>query len=162
MFEINLDDASDKTALYESLARQARSLLEGERDAVANGANLSSLIFHGLPDINWAGIYFHRDGELVVGPFQGKPACVRIGMGKGVCGTAAAERRTMVVADVDRFPGHIPCDSASRSEVVVPLVDSSGTLLGVLDVDSPIAARFDDIDARGIETLARAYVDSLG
>lgn len=162
MFELNLDDTRDKTAFYESLAKQARSLLEGERDAVANGANLAALIFHGLPDLNWAGIYFHRDGELVVGPFQGKPACVRIGMGKGVCGTAARERRTMVVDDVDRFPGHIPCDSASRSEVVVPLVDASGALLGVLDIDSPIAARFDDSDARGIESLARVYVESLG
>ena len=146
-----------KTQIYRELALMAEGLFRGERDSIANAANLSALLFMGLTDVNWAGFYFLRPGELVLGPFQGKPACVRIDLGKGVCGTAAVQRKTLVVPDVDAFPGHIACDVASRSELVVPLL--SGTqLLGVLDLDSPALARFDEQDARGIEALAAAFV----
>jgi GAF domain-containing protein len=148
-----------KPELYASLHAQARALLEGERDATANAANLASLVFHTLPDLNWAGFYGMKDGGLVLGPFQGKPACVRIALGKGVCGTAAASRRTVVVPDVHAFPGHIACDSASRSEIVVPVV-KDGRLAGVLDLDSPLPARFDDDDARGLEALVALFVDA--
>ncbi len=161
MFRIDKKDRVDKTELYASLELQARSLLDGERDPVANAANMAALIFHLLPDLNWAGFYFLRDGELLVGPFQGKPACVRIGMGRGVCGTAASEKRTMLVDDVGAFAGHIPCDADSRSEVAVPLVAADGSLLGILDLDSPLPGRFDETDARGLEALAGVYVDSL-
>ncbi|MDX1571728.1 MAG: GAF domain-containing protein, partial [Xanthomonadales bacterium] len=129
-------------------------------DSVANAANLSALIYHSVPDLNWAGFYFHDGTELVVGPFQGLPACVRIPMGKGVCGTAAASRETQVVEDVDAFPGHIACDAASRSEIVVPIVVHD-RLVGVLDIDSPIPGRFDEDDRVGIEGLAAAYARSL-
>ncbi|HEY4123187.1 MAG TPA: GAF domain-containing protein, partial [Rhizomicrobium sp.] len=118
---------------------------------------LSALIFNGLEDLNWAGFYLLRDGELVLGPFQGRPACVRIALGKGVCGTAAAQRKTIVVEDVEKFPGHIACDTASRSEVVVPLI-AGGKLIGVLDIDAPITARFDDEDRRGVENLAALWI----
>ena len=157
----------DKDADYASLAEELGSLLSGEQDLVANAANTAALVFDALPDINWAGFYFlrpganarggSRDSELVVGPFQGKPACVRIPLGKGVCGTAAATRQTIVVPDVHEFPGHIACDAASRSEIVVPLLQGD-TLLGVLDIDSPSRARFDDADRRGIERLATIFV----
>ncbi len=149
-----------KTEQYEQLIAQARGLLTGESDHIANAANLSALIFHALPDLNWAGFYFWDGRELVVGPFQGLPACVRIGLGKGVCGTAAQTRQTQVVLDVDAFPGHIACDSASRSEIVVPLIKDS-QLIGVLDIDSPKLARFDDEDRHGIEALATIYLESL-
>ena len=142
-----------KAEIYGDLALQARGIFEGERDWLANAANLSALIFGGLDDLNWAGFYILRGEELVLGPFQGKPACVRIALGKGVCGTAAARRETLVVADVEEFPGHIACDAASRSELVVPLL-AAGRLIGVLDLDSPDRARFDAEDAKGIETLA--------
>jgi len=148
-----------KPDAYASLLAQARSLLEGERDATANAANLASLLFHTLPELNWAGFYWLKDGGLVLGPFQGRPACVRIALGKGVCGTAAAGRRTVVVPDVHAFPGHIACDSASESEIVVPVLEGE-RLLGVLDLDSPRRARFDDEDARGLEALVRAFVDA--
>lgn len=161
MFEIDQKEGADKAELYASLEAQALSLLGGESDPVANAANLVALIFHLLPDLNWVGIYFARDDELLVGPFQGKPACVRIGMGRGVCGTAASEKRTMLVDDVDAFEGHIPCDADSRSEAVVPLVSADGSLLGVLDLDSPLQGRFDETDARGLEALAGVYVDSV-
>ena len=161
MFETEELETTDKLTLYALLARQARALLEGESDPVANAANLAALIFHQLPNLNWAGIYFLRDKELVVGPFQGQPACVRIPMGRGVCGSAAAARETIVVEDVDEFPGHIPCDSASRSELVVPLIDADDRLVGVLDLDSPLTGRFDREDAEGVELLARCYTDSL-
>ena len=151
----------DKTADYAALAEELGALLAGERDLVANAANTASLIFHALPDVNWAGFYFMHGGELVVGPFQGQPACVRIALGKGVCGTAAARRETVLVPDVHAFPGHIACDAASRSEIVVPLV-RNGTLLGVLDIDSPRAGRFDDFDQRGLERLAQIFIGSLG
>jgi len=146
-----------KRELYEELARQARGLLAGERDAIANAANLSALIWHTLPDLNWAGFYFLKGRELVLGPFQGKPACVRIAMGTGVCGTAAAGPRTVLVPDVHRFPGHIACDGASNSELVVPLV-ADGRVVGVLDLDSPLSGRFDADDAAGIEALARLWL----
>jgi L-methionine (R)-S-oxide reductase len=150
----------DKAADYTHLAKELASLLSGERDTIANAANTVALIFDALPQINWAGFYFLRDGALVVGPFQGKPACVRIALGRGVCGTAAAQRRTIVVPDVHEFPGHIACDAASRSEVVVPLT-LGDELLGVLDIDSPRIGRFDNADARGLETLAAVFVSSL-
>jgi L-methionine (R)-S-oxide reductase len=127
---------------------------------VANAANTAALIFDALPDLNWAGFYFLRADELVVGPFQGKPACVRIALGKGVCGTAAVERKTIIVPDVESFPGHIACDAASRSEIVVPLI-ADGKLLGVLDIDSPRLARFDQGDARGLERLAALFLDNI-
>jgi L-methionine (R)-S-oxide reductase len=153
----------DKAAAYAELAASLRSLLEGEPNPIACAANMSSLLYWSLPQLNWAGFYLLdlASGDLIVGPFQGKPACVRIPVGKGVCGTAAAERRTIVVPDVHAFPGHIACDSASNSEVVVPLI-ARGKLLGVLDLDSPVAHRFDDEDARGLEALVRVYLDSIG
>ena len=149
----------NKDADYASLAEELVGLLTGESDFVANAANTSALLFDALPDINWAGFYFLRDGELVVGPFQGKPACVRIPVGKGVCGTAAANRKTIVVRDVHEFPGHIACDAASQSEIVVPLLRGE-ELLGVLDIDSPSVGRFDDADRRGIERLATLFIAS--
>lgn len=161
MFELRKPDAADKPSLYEGLAAQAQALLGGERDRIANAANLSSLIWHTLPDLNWAGFYFYDGRELVLGPFQGKPACVRIALGKGVCGAAAATRRTQVVEDVHAFPGHIACDSASNAEIVVPLVGAGGALLGVLDLDSPRLARFDADDRAGLERLAAIWVASL-
>ncbi len=160
MFETAPLQAADKPTLYLELADQARGLLQGERDRTANAANFAALVYHALPDLNWAGFYFFDGAELVVGPFQGKPACVRIALGKGVCGTAAATRQTQLVADVDAFPGHIPCDSASRSEIVIPLYDGE-RLIGVWDVDSPRLARFDESDRAGMERLAGIFVDSL-
>jgi L-methionine (R)-S-oxide reductase len=151
----------DKPQLYAGLVEQARGLLAGERDRIANAANFSALVFHALPDLNWAGFYFLDGDELVVGPFQGLPACVRIPLGKGVCGTAAATRETQVVPDVDAFPGHIACDAASRAEIVVPLLGRDGALLGVFDVDSPVPGRFDDEDRRGMEALCAVYMESL-
>jgi GAF domain-containing protein len=149
-----------KTELYRQLAQQAAALVEGERDAVANAANLCALIWHTLPDLNWAGFYFLKGGarrrELVLGPFQGKPACIRIALGKGVCGTAAAKRRTVIVKNVHDFPGHIVCDSASNSEIVVPLVKGR-RLLGVLDLDSPRLGRFDEEDRAGLEAVAAIW-----
>ena len=150
----------DKLADYAQLAAELASLLSGEHDPIANAANTAALIFDALPDINWAGFYFLKSDALVVGPFQGKPACTRIPLGKGVCGTAAAERRTIVVPDVHEFPGHIACDAASRSEIVVPLL-AGERLLGVLDIDSPRVARFDEADARGLERLAAVLLMSL-
>jgi len=154
---------ADKAAAYAELARSLRALLQGERDIVANAANTAALIFWSLPDLNWAGFYLVEPerGDLLLGPFQGKPACVRIPVGRGVCGTAAARRETVVVPDVHAFPGHIACDSASNSEVVVPIV-RDGKLLGVLDLDSPVHGRFDEVDARGLEALVRILVESLG
>lgn len=149
-----------KTELYGQIAAAARALLGPERDPVANAANLAALLDHSLPDLNWLGFYFYKGGGLVVGPFQGKPACVRIPIGKGVCGTAAARRETIVVADVNDFPGHIACDAASRSEIVVPLVKGE-MLIGVIDADSPLPGRFDETDRRGLEDLARLFVQSI-
>jgi L-methionine (R)-S-oxide reductase len=152
-------DFRDKSAGYEQLAAQLRGLLAGETDPIANAANTAALIFDALPEVSWAGFYFLRGGELIVGPFQGKPACVRIAMGRGVCGAAAARRETIIVPDVNAFPGHIACDAASRSEVVVPLI-AGDRLGGVLDLDSARLARFDEVDARGLERLAALFVQA--
>ena len=157
MFALRNAPSGTKAELYSELAGQARTLLEGERDCTANAANLAALIFHTLPQLNWAGFYWMKDGGLVLGPFQGKPACVRIAVGKGVCGTAVRDRRTIVVPDVNQFPGHIACDSASMSEIVVPFVAGS-TVVGVLDVDSPVPRRFDDEDARGLEAVVAEFL----
>lgn len=144
-----------KNELYAQLAQELQALIAGEPDFIANLANAAALLFHAMPDLNWAGFYLLRQGlagghELVVGPFQGKPACVRIAIGKGVCGTAAAQRRSVIVTDVNQFPGHIACDTASNSEIVVPMI-RQGALLGVLDIDSPRLARFDEQDRDGLE-----------
>lgn len=149
-----------KTQLYDQLATQLSSLLAGERDLIANAANFSSLVFQSLPDLNWAGFYFAKDGELVLGPFQGKPACVRIKLGQGVCGAGATKCETVIVPNVHEFPGHIACDSASNSEIVVPLMKDS-RLIGVLDLDSPRPSRFDQEDATGLETLVRILLSSV-
>lgn len=154
-------DFKDVDAAYRELARDLTALLSGERDLIANAANTAALLYDALPGLNWAGFYLYKSGELVLGPFQGKPACVRIAMGKGVCGTAAARRETVVVEDVHAFPGHIACDSASNSEIVIPLVRGT-ELVGVLDLDSPNHARFGASDARGLEVLAKIFIDSLG
>ena len=145
---------------WDELIDQARGLLSGEHDRIANAANLSALIYHSVPQLNWAGFYFVDGDELVVGPFQGLPACVRIAHGRGVCGTAWASGRTQRVADVHAFDGHIACDANSRSEIVVPLKHGE-RILGVLDIDSPIPDRFDDADQAGFEALAAVYVASL-
>jgi GAF domain-containing protein len=147
-----------KSELYRDLAEQLRALLAGERDRTANAANMAALIYHGLPDLNWAGFYFRQGGELVLGPFQGKPACVRIPLGTGVCGTAASRGATVLVPDVHAFPGHIACDPVSRSELVVPLIEA-GEVSGVLDLDSPLVGRFDEVDQAGCEQLAALFVD---
>lgn len=153
MFELKPANFADKTAAYAELETQLRTLLQGEQDFIANCANTAALLWHSLPDLNWAGCYRLVAGHLVLGPFQGKPACVRIQLGKGVCGTAAATRQTVLVPNVSEFPGHIACDSASKSEIVVPLV-KQGQLLGVLDLDSPTLHRFDAADQAGLERLA--------
>jgi L-methionine (R)-S-oxide reductase len=149
---------ASKSGLYRDLAEQLAALLAGETDPIANAANMAALIYHGLPDLNWAGLYFRRGQELVLGPFQGKPACVRIPLGRGVCGTAAARAATVLVPDVHDFPGHIACDPASRSELVVPLLPAFGEVLGVLDLDSPLLARFDEVDREGCEQLVALFV----
>lgn len=145
---------------YSDLQAQLSQLLAGETDTIANAANTAALIYHSLPDVNWVGFYFLKGGELVLGPFQGKPACVRISMGKGVCGTAAERRKSVVVPDVHAFPGHIACDTASQSELVVPLI-KDGALIGVLDLDSPLPGRFDEEDRVGCESLAAIYSGSV-
>ncbi|MBV6811679.1 GAF domain-containing protein [Xanthomonas campestris pv. pennamericanum] len=149
-----------KPEQYAQLTAQAQALVHGEPDRIANAANLAALIFHSLPSLNWAGFYFYDGRELVVGPFQGLPACVRIQLDKGVCGAAASTRQSQRIADVDAFPGHIACDSASRSELVIPLVKGDA-LIGVLDLDSPELDRFDADDQRGLEAIAQLFVDAL-
>jgi GAF domain-containing protein len=156
---IEIPLAANKQELYQELALQLRGLIEGERDPVANAANMAALLYHALPQVNWVGFYFLKQGELVVGPFQGKPACVRIALGRGVCGTAAEARRSVLVPDVHAFPGHIACDEASRSELVVPLVKGNA-LVGVLDLDSPVPGRFDEADRTGCEGLAAIYLSA--
>ena len=148
-----------KSDLYSDLSQQLESLFEGERDFIANSANLSALLFTSLPEVNWAGFYLRRNDELVLGPFQGQPACVRIPIGKGVCGTAAAQRATVIVPNVHQFPGHIACDSASNSEIVVPLLRDE-RLIGVLDLDSPSIARFDEEDAAGLNRLVEIFLNA--
>jgi GAF domain-containing protein len=149
---------SNKPELYRGLAAQLAGLLAGEPDLIANSANTAALIYHGLPDLNWAGFYFVSGTELVLGPFQGKPACVRISIGRGVCGSAAARATTVLVPDVHAFPGHIACDPNSCSELVVPLVEA-GNVRGVLDLDSPLLERFDEIDQKGCERLVALFLD---
>ncbi len=153
MYEFAADSALPKPELYRELAAAAEALTAGEPDGVANMANLAALVWQLVPDLNWAGFYRLLEDELVLGPFCGKPACIRIPLGRGVCGTAAASGETQLVADVHAFPGHIACDAASRSELVVP-VKRDGAVIAVIDLDSPLAARFDDEDRAGIEALA--------
>ncbi|HEY7113547.1 MAG TPA: GAF domain-containing protein [Thermoanaerobaculia bacterium] len=160
MHTTSLDRSRGKSALYRDLSASLAALLEGETDALANLANASALLSEALDRINWCGFYLLRGGELVLGPFQGKAACVRIGLGRGVCGTAAARRETVVVSDVNAFPGHIACDAASRSEIVVPILDQ-GRLRGVLDVDAPEPARFDDEDRAGLEAFVETLVPRI-
>jgi GAF domain-containing protein len=152
--------SGSKPEQYAQLLQQARALLYGERDRIANAANLSSLVYHALPDLNWVGFYFFDGTELVVGPFQGLPACVRIPLDKGVCGAAARTRKTQRIEDVNAFPGHIACDSASNSELVVPLVAADRSLIGVFDLDSPHPGRFDADDQAGLEALAAAFLQA--
>lgn len=150
----------DKALLHADLRAAASALVAGEPDPIANMANIAALIWQYLPDLNWAGFYRLVDGELVLGPFQGKPACIRIPLGAGVCGTAAATRVTQCVPDVAAFPGHIACDAASASEIVVPIVHQT-RLIGVLDLDSPTKGRFDEADAAGLEALIAAIAPAL-
>ncbi|PZR94359.1 MAG: hypothetical protein DI537_07630 [Stutzerimonas stutzeri] len=159
MFQAATISATDKPGFYTELLQQLEGLLHGERDAIANAANLSALLFDAMPRLNWAGFYLMRGGELVLGPFQGKPACVRIPVGRGVCGTAVARRESMLVEDVHAFPGHIACDAASRSELVVPLI-RDGEVVGVIDLDSPDPGRFDTDDKAGIEAIASLYIEA--
>lgn len=161
MFEVSTQAYASKREHYEDLCQQVRGLLEGEPDVIANAANFSALIYHSLPDLNWSGFYLYDGTELVVGPFQGKPACIRIALGRGVCGTAAQTRETQVVRDVHDFDGHIACDAASQSEIVVPLVRADGSLFGVWDVDSPSVARFDADDRAGMEALCAIFMASV-
>lgn len=149
-----------KAEKYEQLTQQAAALVDGESDRIANAANISALVFHAIPDVNWVGFYLFDGTELVVGPFQGRPACVRIALDKGVCGAAASTRTTQRVADVHAFPGHIACDGATRSELVVPLYDGDA-LVGVFDLDSPIPDRFDEVDQAGLEAVAQVFIASL-
>ncbi|HKO43428.1 MAG TPA: GAF domain-containing protein [Pyrinomonadaceae bacterium] len=158
-FKIAKVESSSKTELYSELGTQLSALFEGERDFIANAANFASLLYHSLPDVNWVGFYLLKNNELVLGPFHGQPACVRIALGKGVCGTAAELRQTVVVENVHEFPGHIACDSASNSEIVVPLI-KEGQLIGVLDLDSPSLSRFNDGDAEGLNELANIFLQS--
>jgi L-methionine (R)-S-oxide reductase len=160
MFELNAQTYASKQEHYEDLQHQVRGLLAGEPDLIANAANFGALIYHSLPDLNWAGFYLYDGSELVVGPFQGKPACIRIALGRGVCGTAAQTRETQLVRDVNAFDGHIACDAASQSEIVVPLINADGTLLGVWDVDSPVIDRFDEDDRAGMQALCAAFMEA--
>ena len=160
MFDFAPPMECPKPQLYQSLTEAAAALVEGERDPIANMANVAALIWQFVPDLNWAGFYRVVKGELVLGPFIGKPACIRIAMGKGVCGTAASTGETQLVADVHAFPGHIACDASSRSELVVP-VRHDGAVIAVIDLDSPVAARFDREDADGIELLARTIAHAI-
>jgi len=158
MFQTATIDHANKAEFYRELAQQLEALLTGESDMIANAANTSALMFQMMPELNWAGFYLLKsEGELVLGPFQGKPACVRIPVGKGVCGTAVERKSSVVVEDVHAFPGHIACDAASRSELVVPLIHE-GRVLGVIDLDSPVPSRFDAEDQTGIEKLAAIFI----
>ena len=160
MHDFTPSPTQDKAALHAELAQAAQALVAGESDAVANMANVAALIWQYLPDLNWAGFYRLIGGELVLGPFIGKPACIRIPMGQGVCGTAAASAQTQLVPDVHAFPGHIACDAASRSELVVPVL-RGGAVIAVIDLDSPIPARFDAADAAGMEMLAARIAHAI-
>jgi GAF domain-containing protein len=160
MFEANAITATDKPGMYAELLPQVRGVLHGETNLIANAANFAALVFHALPDINWCGFYLFDGDELVVGPFQGRPACIRIALGRGVCGIAAQTHATQIVEDVAAHPNHVYCDSASRSEIVVPLVRADGSLLGVWDVDSPNLARFDADDRAGMEALCAIFMQA--
>lgn len=157
MFQAATIEIESKAEFYRQLAQQLQGLLDGEPDMIANAANTSALMFQMMPDLNWAGFYFLKGDELVLGPFQGKPACVRIPIGRGVCGTAIKERTSILVKDVHAFPGHIACDAASRSELVVP-IRNGDDIIGVIDLDSPLPSRFDADDQAGIERLAEIFV----
>jgi L-methionine (R)-S-oxide reductase len=157
MFQAQGIDGGDKVEFYRQLSSQLEALLAGERDSIANAANTSALLYQMMPDLNWAGFYIMREGELVLGPFQGQPACVRIPVGRGVCGAAVARKQSVLVEDVHAFPGHIACDAASRSELVVPLIRQS-EVIGVIDLDSPLVSRFDAADLAGIERIAAIYL----
>ena len=159
MHVIKSDPSLSKQDMYREIGVQLRGLFSGERNGLANAANMCALLYQMLPDVNWVGYYFLQDGELVLGPFQGKVACVRIALGRGVCGAAAASKEILLVRDVNEFPGHIACDAASRSEIVLPLVHN-GRLLGVLDLDSPSLARFDDQDRAGLAAAAELLLNS--
>jgi L-methionine (R)-S-oxide reductase len=159
MHVVKSDPSLSKSGAYREIGVQLQGLFAGERNALANTANMCALLYQMLPDLNWVGFYFKQGGELVLGPFQGKVACVRIPLGRGVCGTAAERRAILVVPDVNEFPGHIACDAASRSEIVLPLVQD-GRLLGVLDLDSPTLARFDDEDRQGLQAAVNVLLNS--
>lgn len=161
MFEVKQVDSSlNKTETYKLLVEQLKALLHGENNLIANAANMSALVYDQLPELNWCGFYLFDGTELVLGPFQGKVACVRIALGRGVCGTAASTQQTQLVRDVHSFPGHIACDAASQSEIVVPLIKEN-RLVGVWDVDSPVLARFDEVDKQGMEALCEVFLNSL-
>lgn len=157
MHESHIDRSLPKPALYEQLRAELNALTSGEEDWIANLANAAALLYHSLPDVNWAGFYLLKEGVLVVGPFQGQPACVRIALGRGVCGTAASKRHTLVVPNVHEFEGHIACDSASNAEIVVPMIRND-EVLGVLDIDSPLFGRFDAEDQKGLERFVEALL----
>lgn len=160
MFEAEMIETADKAEFYRQLAQQLRGLFDGETDMIANAANMSALIYQALPDLNWAGLYLLKGEQLVLGPFQGKPACVRIPVGRGVCGAAIERRSSVLVEDVHAFPGHIACDSASRSELVVPIF-RDGEPIGVIDLDSPRPSRFDTDDQAGMEQIAEIFAASF-
>lgn len=160
MFEAVSIDTADKTEFYRALAQQLQALFDGEADMIANAANMSALIYQMMPDLNWAGVYFLKGEQLVLGPFQGKPACVRIPVGRGVCGSAVERKSSILVEDVHAFPGHIACDAASRSELVVPIF-RDGVTIGVIDLDSPLPSRFDADDQAGIERLVKIFAGSF-
>lgn len=155
------DTPQAKAAMFDDLRSQLTGLVHGETDLIANSANFSSLVFNAMPDLNWAGFYFLQGDELVLGPFQGKPACIRIKKGRGVCGTTVVEGKTIVVPDVHAFPGHIACDVNSRSELVAPVRGANGDIMGVFDLDSPLPNRFDQHDADGIEALVKILEQAL-
>ena len=155
MFEFSPKPGAAKPDLYHDLVRAGEALIDGETDGTANMANIAALIWQYIPDLNWAGFYRMNGNALILGPFIGKPACVRIALGEGVCGTAAASRKTQLIGDVHAFPGHIACDAASRAELVVPVIQNS-VVIAVIDLDSPVAKRFDTLDAQGIEALAQS------
>jgi len=160
MLETFVMPAGPKSVVYATLARHAEALVEGVNDKIANAANLSAMLYHMLPDISWSGFYFLKHKRLIVGPFQGKPACVTVAVGQGVCGQAATMRKSLIVGDVASFPGHIYCDPAARSEIVIPLVKGD-KLLGVLDLDAPVTERFDEDDRRGLEQIAAIWLRSF-
>lgn len=157
MFDHTSIDSGNKKQFYEQLILRIKGIMEGERDTIANLANVASVLYNQLEGINWAGFYLHKEDQLVLGPFQGKSACIRIPIGRGVCGESARDRTTMVVKDVHDFPGHIACDAASRSEIVVPIVKED-TLLGILDIDSPVLQRFSEIDQKYMEEIVDIIV----